>query len=67
MQYSDSVSSAGGPGKSGRAGTARMNELTIADLVQRCRQLGGDEATQCKKRICSGYWGKADACPARKP
>jgi hypothetical protein len=66
MRYSDEVAAPGAGKAKAQSGAARMNELTIADLVQRCKALGGDEATQCKKRICSGYWGKADACPAKQ-
>jgi len=42
-----------------------VDEPSIAKLVKRCEGLSGDEATQCQKRICDGYWGKAQACPAR--
>lgn len=67
MHYTDEVGApaAGGKAKA-QAGANRMNELTIADLVKRCKALGGDEATQCKKRICTGYWGKAEACPGKQ-
>jgi hypothetical protein len=36
---------------------------TIASLVQQCRALDVTEAAACRKRICAGYWGKAQACP----
>ena len=39
---------------------------TIAQLVERCevRPIKDSiEAFECKRRICAGYWGKADACP----
>jgi hypothetical protein len=39
--------------------------VTIARLVRDCKRLGGAEAVQCRKSICEGYWGKAQACPAR--
>lgn len=39
------------------------NELTIADLVTRCRALPGSEAQRCLQRICENYWGRAEACP----
>lgn len=39
---------------------------TISGLVASCKQAGDKRAvTECRKRICKGYWGKADACPAR--
>jgi|GEM_PF-5878431 len=41
-------------------------QLTIAQLVQRCDLRGVKDAIEtfeCKRRICDGYWGKADACP----
>lgn len=66
MRYSDEVATPGAGKAKAQSGAARMNELTIADLVHRCKALGGDEAMQCKKRICSGYWGKAEACPAKQ-
>lgn len=43
-----------------------QTQLTIAQLVQRCEQRGIKDAIEtfeCKRRICDGYWGKADACP----
>ncbi len=66
MHYSDEVNAPATGKARPQSGGARMNDLTIADLVKRCQALGGDEATQCKKRICSGYWGKAEACPAKQ-
>ena len=39
---------------------------TIAQLVERCEAHAANdrvEAFECKRRICAGYWGKADACP----
>lgn len=44
---------------------AEPDQLTIAQVVQRCEARGGQEARECRRRICEGYWGKADACPAR--
>lgn len=39
---------------------------TIAELVRRCEaQIDKTEAQACRRRICTGYWGKAQACPAR--
>ncbi len=39
---------------------------TIAQLVERCEARAVNdsiEAFECKRRICAGYWGKAEACP----
>lgn len=66
MHYTDEVAAPGAGQAKAQATASRMNELTIADLVKRCKAQGGDEATECKKRICSGYWGKAEACPAKQ-
>ena len=47
---------------------ASQTDLTIAQVVQRCEARGGTdspEARDCRRRICEGYWGKAQACPAR--
>ena len=47
---------------------ASQADLTIAQVVQRCEARGGadsPEARDCRRRICEGYWGKAQACPAR--
>ena len=47
---------------------ASQADLTIAQVVQRCEARGGTdspEARDCRRRICEGYWGKAQACPAR--
>lgn len=57
-----------GDGKGGRShdrSRIPVDEPSIAKLVKRCEGLNGDEAAQCQKRICDGYWGKAQACPAR--
>jgi hypothetical protein len=35
---------------------------TMAGLVSECTAQGGEEAARCLRRICDGYWGKADAC-----
>lgn len=43
-----------------------QTKLTIAQLVKRCEVQGVKDAIEtfeCKRRICDGYWGKADACP----
>ena len=40
-----------------------VDQPTIAKLVKRCESLKGQEAMQCRHRICDGYWGKAQACP----
>jgi ribosomal protein L40E len=51
--------------REGQAGPLASNDqMTIAQIVQRCEARGGDEARQCRRRICEGYWGKAQACPA---
>lgn len=42
------------------SGTA---DASIADLVRHCRSLPGAEAQACQRRICQGYWGRAEACP----
>jgi hypothetical protein len=40
---------------------------TIAQLVRECRKLGGDQALQCRRRICDGYWvGPANSKSARR-
>jgi hypothetical protein len=57
-----------GDGKTGRShdrSRIPVDEPSIAKLVKRCEVLSGEEAVQCQKRICDGYWGKAQACPAR--
>jgi hypothetical protein len=38
---------------------------SIASLVAKCKTLVGIDAKTCQQRICSGYWGRAEACPAR--
>lgn len=38
---------------------------TIAQIVDHCRSLEGEEAKVCKVRICENYWGKDDACSTR--
>ncbi len=44
-----------------------QTRLTIAQLVHRCDGSAGQqdasESVACKRRICEGYWGKAEACP----
>jgi hypothetical protein len=49
------------------ATNGRSQRTTIAGLVAECRLKPRAQADQCRRKICSGYWGKADACPARKP
>lgn len=49
----------------GAAPPARSPD-TIAELVRSCHALAPAEASACQRRICQGYWGKADACPARE-
>jgi hypothetical protein len=49
------------------APTGSQAQQTIAQIVQRCEARGGREsveANECRRRICDGYWGKAQACPA---
>lgn len=41
-----------------------QDQITIAQLVKRCDARAPDEARECRRRICAGYWGKAEACPA---
>lgn len=41
-----------------------QDQLTIAQLVKRCDVRATEEARECRRRICEGYWGKAEACPA---
>lgn len=43
---------------------ADQEQLTIAQLVKRCDLHAADESRECRRRICDGYWGKAEACPA---
>lgn len=43
----------------------RSEQATIAGLVANCRNKPRAEADQCRREICDGYWGKAEACPAR--
>lgn len=38
-------------------------DASIADLVRHCRSLPGADAQACQRRICQGYWGRAEACP----
>jgi len=35
---------------------------SIADLVRSCERLPDAQATGCREQICTGYWGKAEAC-----
>lgn len=37
---------------------------TISELVKICQSTDSIEALLCRRRICDGYWGKAQACPA---
>lgn len=49
------------------APTGAQAQQTIAQIVQRCEARGGKdtvETSECRRRICDGYWGKAQACPA---
>lgn len=45
---------------------AAAQRATIAQLVERCEARSGKEPSEtleCKRQICAGYWGKAEACP----
>jgi hypothetical protein len=55
----------GNPDAKGARTNANLDDTSIAKLVKRCESMNGDEAMQCQKRICDGYWGKAQACPVR--
>jgi hypothetical protein len=47
-------------------GKETAGESSIADLVRHCRSLPGTESQACQRRICQGYWGRAEACPIRE-
>lgn len=55
------------PTASSREAPKSIDEPSIAKLVKRCENLNGEDALQCQRRMCDGYWGKAQACPARVP
>ncbi len=63
MRHSDSA----GPARSAGSGTSVQapSDLSIASLVSRCKTLAGVDAKSCQKRICAGYWGRAEACPTK--
>lgn len=48
------------------AGAGGSSNPSIADLVRRCRGLPAAEAQACQRRICQGYWGRAEACPRER-
>lgn len=52
----------GQPPNAKDAARANLDDTSIAKLVKRCESLNGHEAVQCQRRICDGYWGKAQAC-----
>lgn len=52
-------------GTSSREPAKSLDEPTIATLVKRCESLGAEESRECRRRICDGYWGKAQACPSK--
>lgn len=52
-------------GTSSREPAKSLDEPTIATLVKRCESLGPEESRECRRRICDGYWGKAQACPSK--
>lgn len=42
----------------------QRDDSNIATLVQRCASRPSkQESLACRRRICQGYWGKAEACP----
>jgi hypothetical protein len=45
------------------AANATSADGSIADLVRHCRSLPSADAQTCQRRICQGYWGRAEACP----
>jgi hypothetical protein len=55
-------SGAEGGARYGAAGV--RSPETIAGLVQACNAKPGPEGLRCRREICRGYWGKAEACPA---
>lgn len=40
-----------------------VSQPSIASLIRQCRALKPREASACRRQICEGYWGKAQACP----
>lgn len=48
----------------GPVGGGTATPATIASLVKSCSNKPKAEAERCRREICSGYWGKAEACPA---
>jgi hypothetical protein len=56
-----------GTGSAIAAALPSAEQATIAGLVSSCRTKPKAEADACRQQICKGYWGKAEACPARKP
>lgn len=46
------------------AALADEDQMTIAQVVKRCNARPAAEVRECRRRICEGYWGKAEACPA---
>lgn len=53
------------PTASARDVSKSIDEPSIAKLVKRCESLNGEDALQCQRRMCDGYWGRAQACPAK--
>jgi hypothetical protein len=62
----DDESGSGKPnGRSSKKSTTSGNgPSSIAELVNRCNGLPTAKELACRRRICDGYWGKAQACPA---
>jgi hypothetical protein len=46
-------------------GAKARSMTTIAQIVEHCRTLEGEEAKVCKVKICENYWGKDDACSTK--
>jgi hypothetical protein len=42
----------------------RTSGESTNSLLKKCDALGFFEGQLCRLRICSGLWGKEDACPA---
>ncbi len=62
MGGSQGASDRNAPTNNAAASNERSN--TIAALVRDCNALpDSGSALACRRRICEGYWGKAQACP----
>lgn len=47
-----------------RSTASSSGPSSIAELVGRCNGLPAAKELACRRKICDGYWGKAQACPA---